>query len=268
MQTDILSFCETPQVDLVQDLLDHRLTNTITQDQKTFCFHVPEKNGKETWCGGLMKRLQKNFYSERQTAGKIVRKRGTSGVQTGIRVHRQIHHLVQCKRTGKCDCTVKTSEKRLHKYTKSLFSKLKAMGIEPVATEVPVYCKPGRFCTRLDMIGYQGISKIPTIISLKTGYNVGFNRDARDTTFEEPFDEIPSTSQNINQLQALSEHEILKREYKLDFPNYFIIYMGKKKRKTKKQIEEEEVLVDNPSKWWWRSNEETLDQFYSKLSTK
>ncbi len=280
MQSNILNFYdltsssdkeeEKESKDLIEKLLDHYYTNTITQNQTNFCFNVIETNGTSIKCGGLMKRLEKNFYSERKNAGKIIRKRGTSSIETGIRVHRQIHHLVQCERTGKCDCTVKTSKKRLHKYTKALFSKLKALGIEPIATEIPIYCKSGKFCTRLDMIGYQGVNKIPTIISLKTGYEVGFNRDARNTNFEKPFNDVPSTSQNINQLQACGEHQILLREYNLNFKNYYIMYMGKSSKKSKNskkksKTEIEDMYIETPQKWWWKSDETNLNNFYEKL---
>lgn len=276
MQSTIEAFAvdkkdENPR-DLVQELLDHRYTNTITQSPLNFCFNVIEKSGKTVKCGGLMKRLKSNFFNDRELAGKIERKRGTSGVQIGIRVHRQIHHLVQCEKTGKCDCTVKTYKRRLSKYTKMLFKKLEALDIRPVATEVPVYCGTGRFCTRLDMIGYQGKSNTPTIVSIKTGYAVGFNRDSRNTTFDKPFDSVSSTSQNINQLQLLGEQQMLEREYGLNFRNCYIIYLGKpaKKKKGSKKKEKEEpedVYIETPSSWWGNASKDTLDKFYSRLTT-
>lgn len=281
-QTSIQSFLTSSNItdtnqDPINALLLHRYTNTISQDPNTWCFNVIEPNGSIKKCGGLIKRLQKNFYSKRIKLGQIKRKKGSSSRSIGTMVHRQIHHLITCEKLGKCNCDKKTSKNRLNKYTKLLFEKLKELNIEPIATEIPIYNKSGGFCTRLDMIGRQN-GHTPLIISLKTGHSTGFNRDSRNTFFDEPFEDISSTSQNINQLQSLAEYQILKREYNLPFTKYLIIYLGKKstlkskklestiKNSKKKQGKEELIYIEEPAKWCWNILPEKLNVFYKNLN--
>ncbi len=258
-QESISRFFTAKSEGLVQELLEHPRTQRITQDPESFAFIVRSEQGYEApqKMSGLFTQLKRRLYPARVTAGQIKRKKGTSGRANGTLVHRQIHHLITCEKEGNtCDCTIKTNKRRLNKYTVALFDKLKSLEIEPLATEVPILCKRGGFCTRLDMVGAR--NGIPVIISLKTGYSVGYNRDSRGTVFERPFQSIKATSQNINQLQACSEHQILKREYGLAFPEYKILYMGKS--------DKELVSVEEPAKWWWNTDSETLDAFYQQLT--
>ncbi len=246
---------------LIAELLDHPCTSGITQDPQTMAYRVQADCsgcGIPRVTGGLFGRLRANFYPDRISAGAIKRKKGTSSRVSGIRIHRQVHHMVMCEKEGaKCDCTVKTNPKRLNKYTVALLDKFKELDIEPIATEVPIFCRKGGFCTRLDMLAMR--SGIPLIISLKTGHSVGYNRDSRNTFLAAPFAHVKATTKNINQLQACSEHQILKREYGLSFKDYMIVYLGKKK--------DELVTFETPEKWWWATDTDTLDCFYRRLIT-
>jgi len=228
-------------------LLANPFTKGITQDENG-TFYVESKlilnpdDIKLGWhfekykSGGLWPRLARNFFPFHEA---VCRRSGTSSKEVGIRVHRQIYHVIHCIGYEKfkigdyqiieCNCVVKTNPKRLNKLTLQAFEKMDSLGITPEDAEVPIYCNGG-FCTKLDVVGYRWKGtrrQTSTIISIKTGYTIGYDRDSRGSVFYEPFEDLKCTSKNKNQLQALAELCILKYDYGMTFEDYFIFYLGK-----------------------------------------
>lgn len=219
-------FVHQEKIDQIAILLDDERTKGIKQDGKAF-----EYKGRKY--GGMLAVLHRKFNPNLH---KVIRKKGFSGIINGTRIHRQIYHTIMCK--DKCDCKVKTNPKKLNELTKQAFDYMEFLHITPIASEIPILCKEGNFCTRLDVIGYRWKGtpqQESTIISIKTGYEIGFGRDV-DERMEKPFKELSATEQNNNQLQGFSERMILENEYNLKFNSYFIFYLSKYKSKIEEAI--------------------------------
>jgi hypothetical protein len=187
---------------------------------------------------GLISTIRKKFYPGYE---KVERHSGTSSIDTGIRVHRQLYHSIEC--TKQCNCQVKTNMKRLNAMTLNALRKFEELHFTPVAAEVPILCKVWNVGTRLDVVGYlwKGTPRQTScVVSIKTGYSSGRNRSRGDYLMK-PLDRVKSNEQNHNQLQSLCEHCILRFEYELIFKRYFIIYLHK---------EYEQVEVEEPAEWW------------------
>jgi hypothetical protein len=189
---------------------------------------------------GLISTIHKKFYPSYE---RVERHQGTSSIDTGIRVHRQLYHSIECTSKKQCNCQVKTSMKRLNAMTLNAIRKFDELHFTPMAAEVPILCKQWNVGTRLDVVGYlwKGTPRQTScIISIKTGYSSGRNRSKGDH-LSKPLDRVKSNEQNHNQLQSLCEHCILRFEYDLIFKRYFIIYLHK---------EYEQVEVEEPADWW------------------
>jgi hypothetical protein len=97
----------------------------------------------------------------------------------------------------------------------------------------------------LDIIGYRykgTKGQSSAIISIKTGYSIGGNNAGRlSLSLDYPFTSVKSTPKNHNQLQSLGEYMILKEEYDLRFPQYFILYL---------ENDIKDCTYEPPADWW------------------
>lgn len=203
---------------LVQSLLEHKRTRGITREGHAYVYR-----GRKM--GGLTRRMRSRFFPHYKGIEK--HRTGRSGRQNGTRVHRQIYHMIECvrRKDGKCDCKIKTNPKRLNALTRQAMSKMKELGIEPVASEVNILCRKAGIGTSLDVIGVRW-SKRSAIVSIKTGYICGHDRDLTGQSMLKPLDAISCSEQNQNCLQGMLESVILEKEYGMPFDDYIIIYLG------------------------------------------
>lgn len=207
---------------------------------------------KDKILGGLSKKMKRTFYPEREDTN---RKRGSSSLQGGERVHRQIYHMIHCKKLASCDCKVKTNESRLNQLTINAFKKMKEIEFTPIDAEVPLLSLKSNFCTRVDVVGYlwKGTERQTScFIELKTGYSQQWKRDGKKSYFLAPLNEVYASSRNINQLQTACCHSVLSEEHKINFPSCFVLYLKK---------EYSECSVENPADWWWKDKKKTIEIF-------
>jgi len=164
---------------------------------------------------GITKRLKKVFYPHSRF------KLGTSTRDHGTRIHRQLYHYIECKRSGTCKCHVKT--RTYHKSVKFALEFLLKKDLIPVAAEVPVFHKSHVLGTALDMVCRQGPDK-HAVISVKTGECLEYPPDA---FMKPPLDTIPLTPKNVNQLQSMAEIELLRQDG-IKVADYFILYINER----------------------------------------
>lgn len=174
---------------------------------------------------GLTRRMKKTFFPHYE--GVRRHRSSRSGRDTGTRVHRQLYHVIDCigRKKGVCDCTIKTNLNRLHKYTKQALAKMKELGIEPKASEVHILCKRAGVGTSLDIIGTRW-GKRSVIISIKTGYACGYDKNLDGQMMKSPLRDIECTLKQQNQLQGMLEITDVQIEYGLEFDDYVILYLG------------------------------------------
>jgi hypothetical protein len=210
----------------VESLLNHPRTQQLSQNKNmVFVWKAPGQPVR--MYKGMTKRIRKLFYPT-FTVSERKRKRGTSSIDTGNRVHRQIYHMIECTK-GKCTCTTRTNPNRLHKFTKQFFAACKRMEITPMASEVCLLCEQGGFCTRLDAVGYRykgTPQQRSVIISIKTGYSGGLDIAGSVNKLLEPLDSLDNTSRTHAFLQCAMEREILKREYEIEFDDAIVFFLG------------------------------------------
>lgn len=202
----------------VDTLLNHERTAMISKDGNAYVY----KNKKYK---GFTRLLKAQFYPHYD--GVKRRRNGRSSRKNGTMVHRQLYHMIECMRRkkGLCDCKIKTNPKRLNKYTNQALSKMTELGITPKASEVHILNKLASRCTSLDIIGTRW-GKRSVIISIKTGYACGYEKNLTNQCMKLPLEEIPCTEQNQNLLQSMLETITLEKEYKLKFDDYILIYLG------------------------------------------
>lgn len=249
-QTTMESFVIKQFDDKTDQLLNHPLTLSITCKKSLF---IIQKGTQQLKCGGLLNKLKKKFYSDYVTPARCWT---LSNVDTGIRVHRQVYHLVHCKKYGYCKCEVKTNELHLNFMTTEAFRLMEEIEFTPIDSEVCIFSKTGHFGTKLDVIGYRwkGTDKqISTIISLKTGKSSSTNRFDGVHYLSKPYSNVKSTTRNHNQLQALSEVTILDKEYGLKFKSYFIFYL----------MHDGTSFYEQDDSWW--GDLKVRDEFYELL---
>jgi hypothetical protein len=205
--------------------------------------------------GGLIKKMKRTFYPLRQ---ETLRKRGTSSTTGGVRVHRQIYHIIHCIQSGICNCDVKTNVNRLNELTKNTLKKLKELEFTAIDAEVPLLSEKSNFCTRLDLIGYlwKGTEKQTScFIELKTGYEKQWKRDGKGYYFLDPLQKVYASSRNINQLQAACCHSVMSEEYNFNFQRCIVLYINK---------EYKDCFAEEPLDWWWK-NKKIGSEIYQKM---
>ncbi len=253
MQSDMSSFLKKATKDnscekLIEAVTKEKITNR--EGGKGFVV-----NGTTIY-PGLLRVMASNFYPNRQESKN---KRGGSSKKQGERIHSQIEHFINCTPSGICSCS--TPVKRASLLVKNAFSKFKSIGFTPVRSEVPIFSKNGRFCTRIDIIGYIDKGKDSQrscMIEIKTGFKTHLKRDGKKTYFNKPLEEIYASSQNIHQLQLASMAVITEKEYGIQFGEHKIIYLRKELNECN--------IVD--AAIWWKGKKEKKEQIYNSLRNK
>lgn len=218
-----------------QNLINHERNNKVLP-----CPEGPVKwpiwKGKkrtEMSYRGVTRTLKNLFYPDISTAAVSKKRRfGTSSMKTGSTVHRHLYHHFSCKKKRLCYCKTK-SRKTLTPYATQAIKKLNEMKITVEDAEVPVISHSTRMATRLDLVGtrWKGeTGERSVIISIKTGYAFpGDKGELEGNVMEHPFDKIPNTFANQNQLQGACEVAMLKNDYRIEFDDYYLLYLGKPK---------------------------------------
>lgn len=186
---------------------------------------------------GVTHTLKPLFYPDvagLRTRGEGVTKKnnrfGTSSMKTGSTVHRHLYHHFSCRRKGRCHCKTK-SRKKLTKYAAQAVAKLAEMRLTVEDAEIPVISHSARLATRLDLVGTRWKGKKnarSAVVSIKTGYAFPGDRGEREEPFlRPPFEKVPNTFENQNQLQGACEVAMLRSDYGIEFDDYFVLYLGR-----------------------------------------
>lgn len=209
---------------------------------------------------GLTKRLKSTFHPQ-SSISKQSRIRNPSGssIVTGNRVHRLLYHQYHCKKSECCDCGL-IQPNRKNEFVENAKRILAEEKIDIEDCEVPVLYEKAMIGTCLDMIGY--ISKgtkgqKSLIVSIKTGYGSGYDRDSEGWNMQFPFTDVKSSSKEHNQLQGFAEYTILQKDYGLKFDEYRILYLSK---------DYKECRIERPEDWWNKRN--IQDGFFSCMEPK
>lgn len=223
--SSILKYIE-PKKKLVtcDSLLKHPLRQECHQIDKKKGFYW--KKGNMTF-SGITKKLKRSFYPDFKYNSKKKPRKGTcSSISIGTRVHEEICHIVNCEKTGICECE-KSKKKKLHNFTKKAIKKFKELEITLEEAEVTIFSPLIKVGTRIDLIGsrWKGTDKERMVaISLKTGYPGKYKKPKKMLA---PLDSLDSIPHNHNQLQGMTEHIILEKEYQINLDDYIIMYLGK-----------------------------------------
>lgn len=244
-----------------QSLINHERNNKVLP-----CPEGPVKwpiwKGKkrtEMSYRGVTRTLKNLFYPDTSTAAVSKKRRfGTSSMKTGSTVHRHLYHHFSCKKKRLCYCKTK-SRKKLTPYAVQAIKKLNEMCITIEDAEVPVISHSTRLATRLDLVGtrWKGEpGERSVIISIKTGYAFpGDKGELEGNVMEKPFDEIPNTFANQNQLQGVCEVALLRNDYKIEFDDYLLLYLGKPNA-TVKRLEQ------------WAKSKKSMDSMMTVLKNR
>jgi hypothetical protein len=220
---------------------------------RTFVYRTCEGGGQDIRLQGLTNRLRQRFYPDYRAPQK---KHGHgSSTAAGSAVHRQLEHLVNCKREGTCHCGLQKVTKknptrtyqeppRKSERTEVALRVLASHGLEPVASEVPLAHLRSRLGTSVDLLCL--VKPLPSVlpkveppspqeppatvlVSLKTGYAKGYNVCRKQQRLGTPLDDVPSTPRNHHQLQVMCEGLLMEREYGAAPDASFVLYLGKRK---------------------------------------
>jgi hypothetical protein len=236
------------RIDAVKALIDDPRTKGICGCKEGFVF------GGKIY-PGLTKRLKTIFHPESKVERKASSDPGSS-IKNGTRVHRLLYHHYHCNQSEYCDCGLLHADQK-NPFVENAKKLIESEKLTVVDCEIPIYSASASLCTCLDMIGYRNkgsVAEKSVIISIKTGYGSGYDRDAKGWKMHAPFKDIKSSSKQHNQLQGFAEYNILKRDYNLCFDEYLILYLSKDESNCRVEISES----------WWRSKP-TEDDFFARM---
>lgn len=251
-QTNIGNFLKKDLRDNACDILLSKLSKENIKDREGGGYIVTTGNNTMI-CPGLMRTIKSKLYPKRIDTKKT---KGCSSKEVGDRVHRQLYHYTNCSNSGVCNCKIKTI--KMNQLVKNAYLKFKEMNFTPTSSEVPIHCKKGHFCTRIDVMGYINKGKDDQrscMIEIKTGYETHLKKDGKGVYFSEPFEKIYASSANIHQLQLLSMSVICEKEYGVSFSENKVIYL-------RKEIENCKVVDAAP---WWKGKKEKREQLFNLL---
>ena len=260
-QQSILNYIQTEKKTLnpIQRLMSDDRTQKIHHNGSKFIY-----SSEQTKMTGITRMLKKIFYSNYKPIKSKRSKR--SNIDIGNKVHRQIYHMVHClQNQNKCNCTIRTSCKKLHKYTLQALQVFKDLEFTCKASEVPIISEENKICTQIDLLGYRWYeqkNERSVHISIKTGYGPNYDINRLEQYLSSPLQEVLSTPRNHNRLQLLCERLILEKEYNIYFDDYIIIYLGQGITQTLTKIDDlDEWTIckskKNRGKMWEKINELT-----------
>jgi hypothetical protein len=205
---------------------------------------------------GLTRKLKRIFHPQ----SKINKKKNNSGssIQNGNRIHRLLYHEYHCTKSEYCDCGI-AQPNRNNSFVKNAKKIIESENITIIECEIPIVSENAQTATALDMIGYSNKGKAnekSVIISIKTGYEIGYEKDSKGWMMQGPFKDIKSNSKQHNQLQGFAEYNILKKDYGLTFDEYIILYLAR---------EEDKCKIERSEDWW--KEKEKQDSFFTYMKS-
>ena len=218
----------------LKQLLEHSQKQCVHLREDHFEYTSPDGLTRAPM-RGLTRRLRELFYPN-HLAPRRVRDHGSSRV-AGTRLHRQIQHMVACKKAGTCSCGLQKSTKKNPKLiyvppprvaagAKVALRALREHGLEPCASEVVLSRVKSCVATAADLlcqtlplpnVRTEVFSPSPyepslVLVSLKTGYQKGYNICRGKQRLQAPFSDVPSSPRTHHQLQLLFEGLLMERE--------------------------------------------------------
>ena len=249
-QATIRNMVQKNRIDPVKELLKDYRTTSILGCERGFIH-------KGKLYKGLTRKLKKAFHPQSKISVKNrIKTPSGSSIENGTRVHRLLYHHFHCKKSEYCDCGI-SQPNRKNEFVENAKKKLIEEKIDIEECEIPILSEKLSIATCLDMIGY--ISKNTkgqksVIISIKTGYGPGYNRDSEGWNMQFPFKDLKSCSKEHNQLQGFAESEILHKDYNLKFDEYLILYLSKDLKDCK---------IERSEDWW--NKKSIQEDFYNCL---